>query len=224
MEQRMNLINELQVSAENDDVLTVLRKTKRLASKLDQRGIADWLRAEESGYSPGRDVPEYRMINNALAYSTNGYVPAGYGYLKSGIEEMPWGGFTPPPMPLRDSISSVLWLIESCSTNVNGMYFPIEEGTALSTTIRSHFQFDPRFARQITFLLRLNQVQVKAIPERIKDKVLDWACALETAGVNGDGVSFSAKEREISHSITFNITGSNIEQLNNLGTNQKGVQ
>jgi hypothetical protein len=27
-------VNELQVSAEQDDVLTVLRKTKRLASKL----------------------------------------------------------------------------------------------------------------------------------------------------------------------------------------------
>ena len=32
----MNLVNELQVSAENDDVLTVLRKTMRLASKLNR--------------------------------------------------------------------------------------------------------------------------------------------------------------------------------------------
>jgi hypothetical protein len=42
----MNLIKKPQVSAEWDDLLTVLRKTKRLASKLGRRHIAEWLQNE----------------------------------------------------------------------------------------------------------------------------------------------------------------------------------
>ena len=78
------------------------------------------------------------------------------------------------------------------------------------------------FADQITFLLHLNSCQIRAIPEQIKDRVLDWACALESVGVTGDGLSFSAKEKEIAHSVTINISDSHIEQLNNSGTNQRG--
>jgi hypothetical protein len=78
------------------------------------------------------------------------------------------------------------------------------------------------FAHQITLLLHLNGAQIAAIPNHIKDKVLDWACALEAGGVTGEGLSFSAKEKEIAPSVTFNISNSQIEQLNNLGTNQRG--
>ncbi len=63
----MNLINQLQVSAENDDVLTVLRKTKRLASKLERQDIAAWLEAEQAGYDSNDAVPEYRQVATTLA-------------------------------------------------------------------------------------------------------------------------------------------------------------
>jgi hypothetical protein len=92
----MNLVNELQVSAEKDDVLTVLRKTKRLASKLGRQDIADWLQNEQGGYPGTVPVPEYRKIGTTLAYDTNGYVPAGFGYLRNGIEDLPVAGLTFP--------------------------------------------------------------------------------------------------------------------------------
>jgi hypothetical protein len=63
--------------------------------------------------------------------------------------------------------------------------------------------------------------QVRAVPERIKDKVLEWALALERAGVTGDGMTFSVKDKEIAQTVTFNIYGSQIGQLSNLGTNLK---
>jgi len=106
----MSLVNELQVSAEKDDVLTVLRKTKRLASKLDRQDIAEWLQAEQGSYSPDQPVPEYRKIATTLAYNTNGFIPAGFGYLRNGIEDLPSCDLT-YPLHLRDSISTVLsWL------------------------------------------------------------------------------------------------------------------
>ncbi len=217
-----NLINELQVSAERDDVLTVLRKTKRLASKLGREDIAEWLRAEQTGYSDDQAVPDYRQINARLAYNTNGYIPAGFGQLMSGVVDVPSSGIS-GPIPLIDSISTIINMIESVKAG-NGIYFPVVEGTKIAGLVRSLYRVNPMVEHQISFLLHLNESQIKAIPEQIKDKVLDWACALEAAGVTGDGLTFSAKEKEIAHAITFNLNNCNVEQLNNLGNNFRGNQ
>lgn len=214
----MNLINELQVSAENDDVLTVLRKTKRLASKLERQDIAAWLQAEQGGYDSGDAVPEYRRVATTLAYNTNGYIPAGFGMLMRGVQDLPACGME-FPFPVTASISTVLTWIEH---DARGIYYPIEAGSESSEIIRRTFQFNPMYAGQITFLMHLNGSQIKAIPEHTKDRVLDWACALERAGVTGENLSFSVEEKQIASDVTFNIIGSTIEQLNNAGTNRKG--
>jgi hypothetical protein len=213
----MSLVNELQDSAENDDVVNVLRKAKRLASKLDRQDIAEWLEAEQSGYASGQDVPEYRMVATRLAYNTNGLIPAGYGRLMNGVQQLP-ASYLDIPIPVIDSISTVLTWIEQF---VDIVSFPIPEGTEVSRAIRRTFRFPPMVADQITFLYHLNGSQIKAIPERIKDKVLDWALALERAGVTGEGISFSKEEKRIADSVTFNITGSTIGQLTNSGINRR---
>jgi len=117
-----------------------------------------------------------------------------------------------------DSINTVLTWIEH---DARGIYYAIEAGSESSDIIRRTFQFDPMYANQITFLIHLNGSQIKAIPEHIKDKVLDWALALEQAGVTGEGLSFSPQEKEIAHTVTFNIVGSTIEQLSNSGINRR---
>jgi len=157
-----------------------------------------------------------------LELRTNGYVPAGYGYLMKGIVDIPSSGLD-LRMPFRDSISSVLSLIENLKDG-NWAYLPLEDGSEMSRSLRSYFHIDPMFTRQISFLSRLNPIQIKAIPEQIKDKVLEWACDLESAGVTGDGLSFSPKEKEVAHSITFNIHNCSIEQLNNMGMNLRERQ
>jgi hypothetical protein len=215
----MNLVNELQISAERDDVLTVLRKTKRLASKLDHRDISDWLNCEQNGYPSNSDVPDYRIIKATIAINTNGYVPAGFGYLMKGILELP-SSDSNLRVPCRDSISAVLSLIENLKGR-NIAYCPIEDGSTMSRALREAYQIDPMFSGQVSFHSRLNSVQIRAIPERIKDRVLEWACDLECAGITGDGLSLSQEEKAKAHSITFNIHNSNIEQLNNMGENWK---
>lgn len=214
----MDLVNELQISAEKDDVLTVLRKARRLASKLDKKDIADWLKAEQNGYDGNQTLPEYRRINSVLAMNTNGYVPAGYGMMMKGIQDIhSFGSFR---LSLPDSISNVLTMIESIDKG-SGVFLPVEEGTEECRQLRSHFTMNPMFERQVTFVMRLNTMQVKAIPEQIKDSVLDWACDLEAAGVLGAGMSFSPEEKAIAHNTIFNIHHSTIDQLNNHGKNHK---
>ena len=80
-------------------------------------------------------------------------------------------------------------------------------------------RFDPDFAHQLTFMLRLNRDQIRSIPDGVKDRVLDWALELERRSVLGENMTFSDKEKAEAHSITFNINNSQIEQLNNMGQN-----
>jgi hypothetical protein len=215
----MDLVNELQISAGRDDVLTVLRNTMRLASKLNRDDISEWLAAEQSGYPDNRNVPDYRMIGVTFAYNTNGFVPAGFGRITNGLQPLPAPNFD-VRVPVGAPLSAVMTWIADLDKGEQGIYQTVDE--RMDQLLRDMYWFDPMYAQQITLMLRLNDSQVRAIPERIKDKVLEWALALERAGVTGDGLTFTAREKEIAHSVTFNISHCQIEQLNNLGTNLKG--
>jgi hypothetical protein len=213
----MSLVNELQVSAETEDVLTVLRKAKRLASKLERDDIAEWLESEQSGYENPQAVPDYRRINSVFAFNTNGLVPAGFGQLMHGVQDLPTCGVE-CAFPVMAGISTVQgWM----SHGANAVYFPIEANSEQTRLLREAYGFDPRYARQFTFMIHLNKSEIMAIPERIKDKVLDWALALERAKITGEGMSFSDKEKQLAQTVTLNIIGSTIEQLSNTGTNKR---
>src|SRR5262249_17041681 len=145
---------------------------------LNRQDIAEWLQAEQVGFFSGQSVPEYRKITTTLALETNGPVPAGFGFTQNGRIDLPHYDLT-DRVHVRDSINDVLEWIKGLGSH-NAIYFPIPEGDEYSRAIRKVIRVNPRFAHQVTFLLRLNELQIKAIPEHIKDKVLDWACALET--------------------------------------------
>ena len=68
----------------------------------------------------------------------------------------------------------------------------------------------------------MNMSQVRAIPEAVKNRVLDWACELERRGVLGENMTFSDKEKAEAHTINFNLTNCTVEQLNNMGKNLMG--
>jgi hypothetical protein len=215
----MGLVNELQESAERDDVLTVLRKAKRLSSKLGLKDISEWLDHEQNGYPDEAEVPIYRHIKGQYHYKTNGYIPVGYGLLKNGIEAIE----RTATVHVRASITEITSWIENIDKGNGHMGLPIRGQEA--EEIRGRFQTsDPDILQQLTFFVRLNDVQIKAVPEHIKNKVLDWACKLEEAGVTGDDQSFTDKEKRIAETINFHIVNSTVDQINNAGVNLKGEQ
>ena len=66
---------------------------------------------------------------------------------------------------------------------------------------------DVSFGRMV---VRLGGGQIAHILESTRGRVLDWALKLEEAGVTGEGLSFSEKEREIAQSnptISIHNTG-----------------
>ena len=214
----MSLIDELQESAEQDDALTVLRKAKRLSSKLKKQEIMHWVDAELSGYKPSADMPAYRISPTTMHYNTNGFIPAGFGRIMNGIQPLP-GGIERLEVPIRDPIATILDWTKNKDKKA-GLYFPVPEESA--EVLRSQLSCNfPQVIDQLTFLAKLSDAVVRAIPDHVKNRVLNWALELESAGITGEGKSFTKKEQAIARDITFNINGSNIDQLNNLGNNQK---
>lgn len=215
----MGLVNELQESAERDDVLTVLRRAKRVSAKLRLQDISDWLDHEQNGYPNEVQVPSYRNIAVTICYNTNGYIPAGYGMLKRGI--IPLEGFSDDlTLPVEQSIGTVATWISDLKTNEGALY--IKVSPEMQSLIRSGVKSDlPEILRQVTFLARLNDSQIRNIPEQVKNKILDWACTLESKGVTGNEQSFSDQEKQVAQTVIFNINNSSIDQLNSSGNNLK---
>lgn len=211
----MNLVNELQVSAECEDVLTVLRKAKRLASKLGVDDINHWLKCERDGYSPGDTLPKYRVVKGHIVYDTNGFLPAGFGMVMDGTFNYPGGIILDHRLPHK--MGELVALI--MQSQERGYEFTVAlRDEEICHALRNGMP--PFHADQVTFRLKLNIGQIRAIPEAVKDKILDWALELEQRGVLGKDMSFNEREKELAHGITtFNIYDCDIRQLSNTGKN-----
>ncbi|MCH8824779.1 MAG: hypothetical protein IH984_14875 [Planctomycetes bacterium] len=213
----MGLVNELQESAERDDVQTLLRKAKRVSAKLRRDDISKWLNNEQNGYPDGAKVPSYRDISISFCYNTNGNLPAGYGQLMRGIVPLPGvgDGLT---IPVGHPISTIADWVDSYNAGRGQLYETLDREKA--DLIRSKLTINrPDLFEQVTLMMQLNESGIRGIPEQVKNRVLDWACDLETAGVTGDGYSFSKTEKETAKTVVFNISHSTIDQLNSSGTN-----
>lgn len=214
----MGLVNELQHSASVDDVLTLLRKAKRVSTKLGRKDIDTWLNHELKGYPKGVDPPLYRHVTGTFCFQTNGYIPAGFGYMMNGMRTMEHISFQ-PTRKIIDPISTIQGWIAILDKG-DGLFEQVEPQIAnsLRRTLKCEM---PDILNQLSFHMRLDGSQIRDIPEHIKTQVLDWACDLEAAGITGADQTFSADERNAAKTIIFNISNSTIDQLNSAGTNVK---
>ncbi len=206
----MSLVNELQESAERDDVIVVLRRTKRFCAKLGENNTLQWANNESDGYPDNsEDIPEYRNITFCLGYHFDCHVSG--NYIVNGVKTIP--GFV-VKRPLLKPISEVVNIIASIKDNLfYGEPFHTENPDLIKQF--GHNQF----------VLQANSAEIRAIPERIKDVILDWACSLElagVAGVTGDDQSFSAGDKGKAKNATFNISHCSVGQIADSGTNLVG--
>lgn len=216
----MGLVNELQESAERDDALTVLRKAKRVCAKLNRRDILEWVNLEQNGYFSVDEVPAYRVGPLTICYNTNGSVPAGFGYIKSGIFPIP-GGEGMINGDIQEPLSTVLgWIIAIDKGDNIYVSVPKNAANILKQGFRTNM---PEIIDQFTYLAQQNESIIRDIPEQVKNRVLDWACELDMAGIYGEGHVFSTIDQEKAGQVTFNFAGCNIGQLTNSGDNTKGV-
>jgi hypothetical protein len=114
-------------------------------------------------------------------------------------------------------MGEIMAMIEAVSVQKHGLYIQLESDAGMDSLRRT---LHPYFADQVTFMLKMNTPQVRAIPEAVKDKILEWACALERRGVHGEDMTFSEDEKQNAHTVIFNVTGCKIGQLTNSGNNK----
>lgn len=200
----MSLVNELQEIAETADILTVLRKAKRVSGKLGRTDILDWINKEINGYGPDDEIPEYRKTEGSLVYNTNGYIPAGFGQLKKGIERV--HNFPSLPTNVRTDIGT----LDSIPDNkiMCEMLSPELEAKWKSELTTNDPWGDRSVLQQVSLMVEMPSTAIKKIVQSVRDRVLDWAIKLEQEGITGDKHTFTQKEKEMAQNMNVVNFGS----------------
>lgn len=168
----------------------LLRRVKLAAVKLNLQDAVEWVDLELKGYAgiEDNDVPQYRYAHGRLMEVSQhwGTKPA-LGDPKT----IAFLSF----IILKESISSLAELSKSdgklampVDADIQANIFKAVGGYNRSL----HVEFD-------------KSVPI-AIMSRVRDLVLDWACALEKQGILGEGISFSMEEKKKAEQAAQSVT------------------
>jgi hypothetical protein len=195
-----SLIDELQAEALDPKVriADLLRKAKVVAEKLDICEFADWIGREMNGYAQNDEFPAYRKLHSEFQALN------------------PYHGWQP--------------MIFSEPEKVKGLFEPRELVTPAGQIEANPdpdtdyaFVMQPEVKAQLIKGLEypadvrclLNRMEVLAIPQHVRNLILDWSLRLDKAGVRGEGLSFSHREKEQAHSVSINVRG-NVQNLSSV--------
>lgn len=200
------IVNELQRWAEDSDksISQVLRRAKRVATKLNDQKTLDWINMELNGYENEADVPLYRIMLSTPRYYTNGPVfspPSAYqpGYEISGYLDIP--GCPRFNYPLLCPITEV----ELHSHSNEPVYFKVADD--ISCLFKSNLE-NPYIDR-FTLVQGIGTEQFSEVCEQVRNLVLDWSCRLEDKHVLGENDVFSTEEQRKAVNIAVNIWNGN---------------
>jgi hypothetical protein len=159
-----------------------------IASKLDLRQPVEWVESELSGYNG--EVPEYRIIS---------------GHAKT---RNPYHGW----QPLLFGDAELERMV--CEQKVPNPVRELEHLLASDQEIVVHLS-----GRQVEMLCQMAGMPmlpidifipkngVLRILDTVRNRILDWSLALQRAGIRGEGLTFSVREKAVAHdpTVTYNI-------------------
>lgn len=172
----------------------LLRMVKVAAHRLNLPAVEDWVSKELDGYEDGNDVPEYRKIQGQVVakHAMHGWHSIGGDPTTIGmLQERNLGG----------SIASLeAMLREADSSGGTGTFTMFLSPESVSTFLgKKSFSY-------VAMGTRFPVAAISSALDRVRGKILDWAIEMEKQGVVGQGMSFSAKEKENAARATTNIT------------------
>lgn len=182
----------LQLQAECLDshvsILEVLRKALVVARKLSLSEAQVWIEKELNGYKSGDEAPPYRLLTGQIR-SWNPY----HGWI---------------PMVFEDHREA-----EYMSKCFVGQPIGELEDLLNHGTGTLHFPFDPRteanLMRGMDVPLQttrhLSRSSVSGIIDAVRNMILEWCLQLEKDGILGEGLAFSAKEKEAAAQSNYTI-------------------
>lgn len=183
------LVSQLQQDAVDKDVSvsTLLRKVKIAAVKLNLSDALDWVDAELTGYS--KDVPDYRKIHGRLKWWNpyRGYLPVGFPNQKTAdLFEL---------RPVFEAITS----LEATLLSGDGTY-TMNMPPAVTAALSKSFEIPVTEA-----ILEVPKGALVGIIEHVRGLALDWALALERAGIMGENLGFTLGEKSMAKSAHISI-------------------
>lgn len=180
-----SLIEELQRGALDSKtrVGDLLRRAKTIAVKLDLPELEKWVESELNGYSPGSDVPDYRVIIGQVQGFNpyHGWRPVHFN--NSATEQK----FT------KRHITSQVAELESLVANDTDGQLQVPLSAEAQDLLRNVTGFD------FEFTTAMSASDVVGLLDAVRNALLDWSLKLEKLGVKGEGMSFSADERKRAH-------------------------
>jgi AbiTii len=196
-----SIIREIQrdLLEESVSVSAVLRKARLAAKKLGLKEFSEWIGNEADGYKCSNDaLPKYRKVPIAPKFFNpyNGWRPIIIE--DPDIYEIYHTGY------LFQSIDEIESLGEGDGTLTYG--YPHE----LCSFLRRNMEFD--------FEIRgfVSTPRLKAVSGAVKNLLLDWAVDLENAGILGEGMGFSNRDKDEAAAVTQTIYAQNIGNLGNM--------
>lgn len=179
-----SLVLELQRNAADPhtDLPGVLRQALLVATKLDAQDFKEWIRSELNGYLH-TDVPEYRRIRCQVK-AKNAYSGQWVPFIISN----PKMDEAMCIIELRDPIGGLMQALDTASNN--DLIQPVN-GPEHNLIV----EFFPT-AANMPIARVIGVTQVAGITDIIRTRIIEWSLQLEKAGILGEGLRFSARERQ----------------------------
>ena len=183
------LVEQLQIEALDKNVMlsTLLRRAKLAAVKLGLSDAIGWVDAELNGYSD--EPPAYRQVYGQPVY-WNPY----HGWQHLAFEESSIAN----ALASRWVVEPVTSLEETLSSDSQTMMLNYNNDVLIALNKMA----DLPITRAA---LSIGRGSLTAILEHVRNQVFEWALTLETAGITGDGISFSSEEKKIASNVPIHI-------------------
>lgn len=182
-ENMSSMVLDLQkeITSQNSDLVSVLRKAKLIAAKLQLEEFSKWIANELNGYKENDKIPEYRLIHGELK---------AFNPLRGWIPAMIYDAETEKTICEQKVSNSIPELISLCSNGGRELMisFPGSSQKILNQL------FDSPIPMQCA--LHISNAAVNSIIEEVKTMVLDWTIKLENEGILGEGMIFNNDEKE----------------------------
>jgi hypothetical protein len=189
----MSLVERLQIAALDATVPTsdLLRQVKVIAAKLNLGQVEDWVENELNGYDQS-DVPLYRIVRGApRAHNPfRGWIPIIIDDTEK-LEKI-------STREIGQKVSELEDLLRGNAETTLQISFPPHLVNALNRGAQVPFG---------NMALLVGRSTVVGILDAVRNRILDWALALEKTGIKGTEISFSAEEksRAQTSTVTMNI-------------------
>jgi hypothetical protein len=197
----IGLVEEIQKAAIDPDVAvsTLLRRVKLAAVKLKLDTVQRWVELELDGYSGEPELPAYRTVGGSAmvrdAYT--GWQPVA---LSEGTEFL-------QTATVGDSVGKIEALLAGKGDLIK--QYPVNILESLSKHNGAQLLQGGCLISRSAFI---------GILDAVRNLTLDWVIELERAGILGDGLSFTAQERQQAREVHSTINVGTIHQMTgNLG-------